>query len=111
LLAPLANRIRPVPRAAENDPTLHLYVVQIDFSEVPGGRAAIMHRLADRGIGTQVHYLPVNRQPYYRQRYGTVPLPGADAYYERALTLPLYVGMTDADVDSVVAELIAALDR
>jgi dTDP-4-amino-4,6-dideoxygalactose transaminase len=52
-----------------------------------------------------VHYIPVHRQPYYRELYGEQPLPGADAYYARALSLPLFPEMTDADVDRVVAAL------
>ena len=68
-------------------------------------RAEAMAFLRDRGIGTQVHYLPVHRQPYYRRLYGTLELPGADAYYERALSIPLYPDMTDADADRVIAAL------
>ena len=67
------------------------------------------HPLATKGIGTQVHYLPVNRQPYYRQRYGDTNLIGADAYYDRILTLPLEVGMTLDDVDYVLQCLTEVL--
>jgi len=52
-----------------------------------------------------VHYIPVHRQPYYRRRYGESLLPGADAYYRRTLSLPLFAGMTTADVDRVVDAL------
>ena len=64
-----------------------------------------MKRLRDRGIGTQVHYLPVHLQPYYRKRYGVLSLPGATAYYESILSLPLFATMIDADVDRVVDAL------
>ena len=69
------------------------------------GRALVMNRLRDQGIGTQVHYIPVHRQPYYRNRYGESELPGADAYYERCLTLPLHPSMGKEDVGRVVNEL------
>jgi dTDP-4-amino-4,6-dideoxygalactose transaminase len=49
-----------------------------------------------------VHYVPVPWQPYYRARYGEHSFPGASAYYNRCLSLPLFVGMTEADVDRVV---------
>ena len=62
-------------------------------------------------IGTQVHYLPVHRQPYYRERYGEQILPGADRYYDRALSLPLFVSMTDADVERVVRALARVIAR
>ena len=55
--------------------------------------------MRERGIGTQVHYIPVHRQPYYRDRYGEIALPGADAYYSRELSLPLFPAMSDGDVD------------
>ncbi len=54
-----------------------------------------MRRLRERGIGTQVHYIPVHMQPYYRQRYGALSLPGAETYYRRTLSLPLYAAMGD----------------
>jgi dTDP-4-amino-4,6-dideoxygalactose transaminase len=68
-----------------------------------------MRRLSERGIASQVHYIPLTLQPYYRARYGTVSLPGASAYYERALSLPLFPHMADEDVDRVVTELQEAL--
>jgi dTDP-4-amino-4,6-dideoxygalactose transaminase len=68
-----------------------------------------MAGLASRGIGSQVHYIPVHRQPYYRDRYGALDLPGADAYYARCLSLPLYPGMADSDPDRVVEALAEVL--
>ena len=45
---------------------------------------ALMEKLADKGIATQVHYIPVNHQPYYINRYGCFELKGADQYYKSA---------------------------
>jgi len=56
-----------------------------------------------------VHYIPVHHQPYYQARYGALDLPGADAWYARCLTLPLYPSMADGDVDRVVEALAGAL--
>ena len=67
--------------------------------------------LKQRGIGSQVHYIPVHRQPYYRDRYGALSLPGADAYYRRTLSLPLFQSMTDADVRRVAAALAELVAR
>jgi UDP-4-amino-4,6-dideoxy-N-acetyl-beta-L-altrosamine transaminase len=108
-LAPLAPRVRPLARLAGR-PAWHLMVALIDFGAAGTDRARVMAGLTARGIGTQVHYIPVPRQPYYRARYGGVDLPGADRYYERALTLPLHPTMADEDVDRVVAALAEALD-
>jgi UDP-4-amino-4,6-dideoxy-N-acetyl-beta-L-altrosamine transaminase len=109
LLAPLAPVIRPVPPAPGDDPVLHLYAVLIDFAALGRSRAAAMRDLKAAGIGTMVHYIPVNRQPYYRQRYGEVRLAGAEAYYSRALSIPLYPTMRDGDVDRVISALQALI--
>lgn len=104
-LAPLAPLLRPVPRVRWSDHAYHLYAVLIDFAAAGMERAALMRRLSERGIGTQVHYIPVHRQPYYRSRYGRLDLPGADAYYARCLTLPLFPAMADSDVARVADAL------
>jgi UDP-4-amino-4,6-dideoxy-N-acetyl-beta-L-altrosamine transaminase len=104
-LANLAPLVRPVPQVPWSKPSWHIQVVHIDFAAAGTSRAKVMRALAADGIGTQVHYLPVHRQPYYRERYGALSLPGADAYYAGCLTLPLFVGMTDEDVARVTASL------
>lgn len=105
LIAPLAPLVRPVERIEKCDPIWHLYVVCINFAAAGTDRGAVMRRLAERGVGTQVHYLPLHRQPYYRGRYGDLSLPGADAYYECCLSLPLFSEMEVEDVKRVVGEL------
>ena len=109
LLAPLAPAVRPVPRRESFESGWHLYAVLIDFEGLGTARAKVMSGLRDQGIGTQVHYLPVHRQPYYKARYGNLRLPGADAYYARCLSLPLFPSMTDADVARVVDALSVAI--
>ncbi|HLI65810.1 MAG TPA: UDP-4-amino-4,6-dideoxy-N-acetyl-beta-L-altrosamine transaminase [Caulobacteraceae bacterium] len=109
LLARLAPAVRPIAPPPICDPALHLFIVLIDFAGLGVGRAEVMAGLRARGVGSQVHYIPVHRQPYYRGRYGEIALPGADAYYARALSLPLYPGMSDADPDRVVEALAEVL--
>ncbi|MDP3513895.1 MAG: UDP-4-amino-4,6-dideoxy-N-acetyl-beta-L-altrosamine transaminase [Sulfuritalea sp.] len=104
-LAPLGLLLRPIPRVAGCASGWHLYVVQIDFNIAETSRAALMRKLLDRGIGTQVHYLPVHRQPYYRSRYSNVKLPGSDAYYASCLSLPFFPAMSGGEVERVVATL------
>jgi UDP-4-amino-4,6-dideoxy-N-acetyl-beta-L-altrosamine transaminase len=105
MLAPLAPMVRPIPRVAGCASGWHLYVVQIDFKAVGVTRATLMRELLGRGIGTQVHYLPVHRQPYYRSRYKNTQLPDADAYYASCLSLPLFPAMSETDVKKVVTAL------
>ncbi len=89
---------------AEASPAWHLYVLQLDFEALGCSRTAVQARLRDAGIGTQVHYIPVHLQPYYRRAYGYASgkCPVAEAYYRRCLSLPLFPSMTDADVASVI---------
>jgi dTDP-4-amino-4,6-dideoxygalactose transaminase len=100
LLAPLAPIVRPVPHGSHPH-GWHLYAVLIDFARLGVSRARFMAELKKRGVGSQVHYVPVHRQPYYRERYGNIALPGADAYYARCLSLPLFPTLTDNDVRHV----------
>jgi UDP-4-amino-4,6-dideoxy-N-acetyl-beta-L-altrosamine transaminase len=104
-LEPLAPLVRPIPRGPTEDDGWHLYVVLIDFAALGQTRARVMERLRVAGIGTQVHYLPVHRQPYYRALYPDITLPGADAYYARCLSLPLFPDLDDGAVDRVAATL------
>lgn len=108
-LAPLAPLVRLAESPAWSDPALHLLTVLIDFDAAGTTRRSVVEALRAQGVGSQVHYIPVHRQPYYQARYGALDLPGADAWYARCLTLPLYPGMADADVDRVVEALAGAL--
>jgi dTDP-4-amino-4,6-dideoxygalactose transaminase len=109
-LAPYAPVLRPLARRTRDDaPGWHLYVALIDFARAGIDRGACMRKLGAAGIGTQVHYLPLHRQPYYRRRYGAMSLPGAERYYAEALSLPLSAQMTDDDVERVTNALTAVL--
>jgi len=108
-LAPFSPMIRPIARSPWSKPAWHLYSVLIDFDQAGMTRGQVVRALEERGIRTQVHYIPVHRHPYYRAAGPAPTLPGADAYYRRTLSLPLFVGMTEADVDRVVDALVTIL--
>lgn len=82
----------------------HLYSVQVDFTALGKTRTQVMTGLRAAGVGTQVHYIPVHLQPWYRRTYGYGPgkCPIAEVAYERTLSLPLFPAMTDADVAHVI---------
>ena len=110
LLAPLAPAIRPVPHGIRPH-GWHLYALLVDFAALGMSRRTFMNALREREIGTQVHYIPVHRQPYYRARYGELALSGADAYYARCLSIPLFPAMTNGDatrVAAVIADVVRA---
>jgi UDP-4-amino-4,6-dideoxy-N-acetyl-beta-L-altrosamine transaminase len=83
----------------------HLYTVLIDFEAIGKTRADVMMELRSKGVGTQVLYIPVHLQPWYRKTYGYLPgkCPVAEAYYTRALSLPLYPAMTNEEVEHVIS--------
>jgi dTDP-4-amino-4,6-dideoxygalactose transaminase len=92
----------------------HLYAVHIDFAGAGTTRAKVMAGLREHNVGTQVHYIPVPSQPYYADRAAArgadiQQYPGALAYYEGILSLPLYPKMRDEDVDHVVEALTRVL--
>jgi len=91
----------------------HLFVVR--FTEGAARRRFMFDHLREAGIGTQLHYIPIPLHGLYRD-IGFGPeamgaLPEAQAYYEQALSLPIFPAMTDADVDRVAAEIRRLLSR
>ncbi|WP_138381365.1 UDP-4-amino-4,6-dideoxy-N-acetyl-beta-L-altrosamine transaminase [Luteithermobacter gelatinilyticus] len=88
----------------------HLYVVRLDLDQIGKSRRAVFERLKERGIGVNVHYIPVHTQPYYRAlgfEQGDFPL--AEAYYARAITLPLYPALTEEAQDKVIRSVKDAI--
>lgn len=83
---------------------LHLYIALFDFKALGITRTALMNRLKALGVGSQVHYIPVYRLPYYAARYTIDPLsyPCAEHYYEECLSLPMHPGLRDEDVEYVI---------
>ncbi|MEW6165102.1 MAG: UDP-4-amino-4,6-dideoxy-N-acetyl-beta-L-altrosamine transaminase [Pseudomonadota bacterium] len=84
----------------------HLYVLRIDFAMTGLSRAQLMHALRERGIGSQVHYIPIPAQPHYR-RLGFKPedYPNAQKYYQEALSIPLFYDLTDAQQEQVIVAI------
>jgi UDP-4-amino-4,6-dideoxy-N-acetyl-beta-L-altrosamine transaminase len=108
-LAGLGPLVRPAATPPWSRPTPHLMTLLIDFEAAGRDRSQVMEALRARGIGSQVHYIPVHRQPYYAARHSAFALPGAEAWYARCLSVPLYPAMTEADVARVVEALTEAL--
>jgi len=109
VLRPLSNLVSPMRKIDRCHPGWHLYVVHIDFEAAGISRAQVISKLREHGIGSQVNYIPLHHQPYYRDRYGPISLPGADQYYNSALSLPLFPTMTDSDIGRVADALAEIL--
>ncbi|QJE02880.1 DegT/DnrJ/EryC1/StrS family aminotransferase [Massilia forsythiae] len=109
-LAGLPLRL-PAEASGASTHAWHLYVVRLT-DDAPLARDELIDQLSQRGIGTSVHFIPLHRQPYWRDacRLSAEQFPVAEACYRGMLTLPLYTRMSDADQDRViqaVRELLA----
>ena len=109
LIKDRSAHVRMIARSPDSQTAWHLCVVLVDFEALGVSRAGVMRELADQGIGTQVHYLPLHRQPYYRDLGAPERLPGADEYYRRTLSLPLFPQMSTDDVARVAERLFQVL--
>ncbi|NVL90345.1 MAG: UDP-4-amino-4,6-dideoxy-N-acetyl-beta-L-altrosamine transaminase [Desulfobacterales bacterium] len=91
----------------------HLYVVRVDPGALGIDRAAFFTNLREKGIGVNVHYIPVHLHPFYREKFLTGPglCPVAETAYEQILSLPLFPGMHDEDVDKVIKTMQRLLSQ
>jgi perosamine synthetase len=99
------------PRPAADTHAWHLYIVRIHRRPFGIDRDTAAERLADAGIGTSVHFIPVHHLPYFRNLLGLEAcgeLSAADQIFPRLLSLPMFPGLTDSDVDRV-CEALAGL--
>jgi len=88
----------------------HLYVIRL-AGDARVTRDEVIQALSDAGIGASVHYVPLHRQPYWRDRYGFRPeqFPVAEQAYQRMISIPLFTAMSDAEQDRIIAALQAAV--
>ena len=88
----------------------HLYVVEVVASNGVAARDTVFQRLRNADIAANVHYIPIHTQPFYKARgFQAGQFPAAEAYYARALSLPLFPTLTDEQQDHVAAALGEAL--
>lgn len=85
----------------------HLYVVQVKRSGGLQSRAELFSALRDKGIGVNVHYIPLNLHPYYQKQLGAHKgqCPVAESAYENILSLPIFPALSDADVQTVISSI------
>jgi UDP-4-amino-4,6-dideoxy-N-acetyl-beta-L-altrosamine transaminase len=112
IAATFGDAVRCQAERSDRVSAYHLMPVLIDFAAFGRSRAEVMLGLREHGVGTQVHYIPVNQQPYYRELYGAPQAqPGVDGFYASELSLPMYATLEIADVARVVAALDQELSR
>lgn len=100
------SNCRPAQTVARDRSGHHLYVLRVDFDSAEISRAKLMRELKAKEIGTQVHYIPVTSQPFYRCiGYRHDSHPNAWHYYSQALSIPLYFELSDCEQDHVIRSI------
>lgn len=94
----------------DSQSALHLYPILIDTDKTNRTRREVFDHLRAAGIGVNVHYIPVHTQPdYQRLGFRRGDFPVSEWYYDRAISIPLYVGLDEGKQDRVIAALRDAL--
>ena len=88
----------------------HLYVVQVNFSKLSISKIDLYNKLKNKNIFLQIHYMPINKQPYYRSLgYGNENTPRMDKYYQECFSLPIYPLLTEQEQNYVINNLLEIL--
>jgi len=94
----------------------HLYVLRLNLDQLRIDRSRFIRELADRGVSTSVHFIPLHLQPVYQRdyHYKAGDLPAAEREYERSLSLPIYSAMRDEEIEHViwaVSDVVSSCSR
>ena len=99
--------IIPPSVKADRQSAWHLYIIKLRLESLSIDRNGFIEKLRECGIETSVHFIPLHRQPFYRNTYGLTPegFPNAEWVYERSISLPIFPGMTDQEVNYVIEQV------
>ncbi|MDX9814025.1 MAG: UDP-4-amino-4,6-dideoxy-N-acetyl-beta-L-altrosamine transaminase [Sulfuricurvum sp.] len=101
--------IKPLYSFTKNS-SYHLYVVRVDFTKLAITKALLFEKMRERGIGLQLHYIPINKQPFYKDLgYGFEDTPIMDRYYEECFSLPMYASLSKIEQKYVIETLFEVL--
>ena len=91
----------------------HLYVIQLDLDQIKISRDKFIEMMAENGVGTSVHFIPLHLHPYWRDRYKLIPedFPIWTNCYQRVVSLPSYSKISDGHVERVIASVKRILDE
>ena len=93
------------------DSSYHLYVVLVDFSKLSISKEELFIKMREKGIGLQLHYIPINKQPYYKKLgYGNENTPIMDKYYEQCFSLPMFPKLSNKEQEYVIESLLEVLN-
>jgi dTDP-4-amino-4,6-dideoxygalactose transaminase len=109
--SPVADLVDLPVETERPEHAIHLYVVRLRLDRLTIDRARVLEQMAELGVGTSVHFIPLHLHPYYRREWGYSPsdLPVATRMFECVASLPIWPGMSEADVDRVASALETVL--
>jgi len=99
--------INPLAVNADVGHAYHLYVIRLQSAGLDTDRTGLVQTLRQKGIGVNVHYIPVHLHPFYRKQFGTQAglCPVAESAYEQILSLPMFAAMSDEQTREVIGKL------
>jgi len=103
------ERALQVPTIMEGCETAwHIYPLRLNLEELSITRSEMIEKLKERGVGTSVHFIPLHMHPYYKNTYGyrEEDFPVASKQYQRYLSLPMFPGMTESQIDYVIENVL-----
>jgi len=107
------DEISTLPPKQDRESAWHLYVIKLNLELLNVDRNLFIEELKEKGVGTSVHFIPLYRHPFYRNKYGysAEEFENSEWLYERIISLPIYPGMSDGDVDYVINAVCSLVKR
>ena len=101
--------VKPLYSFNQNS-SYHLFVVKVDFSKLNISKVELFNKMREKNIGLQLHYIPINKQPYYKSLgYGNEDTPIMNRYYDECFSLPMYSSLSNEEQEYVIKTLFEVL--
>ena len=105
----LNSVVKPLYSFTKNS-SYHLFVVKVDFSKLNISKVELFNKMREKNIGLQLHYIPINKQPYYKSLgYGNEDTPIMNRYYDECFSLPMYSSLSNEEQEYVIKTLFEIL--
>ena len=105
----LNSFVKPLYSFNQNS-SYHLYIVKVDFSKLNISKVELFNKMREKNIGLQLHYIPINKQPYYKSLgYGNEDTPIMNRYYDECFSLPMYSSLSNEEQEYVIKTLFEIL--
>jgi dTDP-4-amino-4,6-dideoxygalactose transaminase len=90
-----------------NNSAYHLYVIKIDFEKLNINKKEFVLKMREKNIGLQLHYIPINKQPFYKNLgFGEEDTPIMDDYYKKAISLPIYPNLSVEEQEWIIKNIV-----